>query len=98
MIESRWSPLVLRNARTRVPSSSSDGRHCRFLDVRVAIEGGFDLAELDAIAALLDHAVAAAQKAEVAVGLALDDVAGAVPARAVGVFEEHAAFCSGRFQ
>ena len=74
------------------------GRHRRFLDRRMAIEGGFDLAELDAVAALLDHPVAAAEEAEIAVRPRAGRVARAVPARAVGIFEEHTAFCSGRFQ
>ena len=42
------------------------GDDAGFGNLRVAVQRGFDFAELDAIAAALDHAVAAAVEQEVA--------------------------------
>jgi len=53
-----------------------------FLDRGMAIESGFDFAELDAVAPSLDHAVAAPEVRVVAVGSFHHDVTGLVPAAA----------------
>src|SRR5262245_53660138 len=62
-----------------------DGDDRGFSNILMLIQAALDFAELDAITALLDHAVAATEILVVAVSVKRDDVAGLVPARAVGV-------------
>ena len=51
----------------------------RAIDPLVAIERRLDLAQLDPVAALLDHPVAAAVEGEAAGAVLADQVAGAIP-------------------
>ena len=61
------------------------------------VERPLDLAELNAVAAPLDHPVTASD-VDVALGRnPADDVPGVIPGRAVA-FEEHGGLTSGRFQ
>ena len=59
----------------------------RVADVGVGPEGGFDLAEFDAVPAEFDLGVAAAEEFEGAIGAVAAEVAGAIPAVAMVVDE-----------
>src|SRR6267142_3959395 len=63
-----------------VPGSIFTRQHHGLTDPRVPVEQGFDLAELDAIAAQLHLAVAPAQKFDIAIGAIARHVAGPVEA------------------
>ena len=52
------------------------GDHSDAVDGLVPVEGGFDFAEFDPVAALLDHPVAAAVEAMASLAVAADKVAG----------------------
>ncbi len=60
----------------REPLSDDDG--CGVPDRRVLLEHGFDLGELDPVAAHLHHVVAPAEEVELAVGADADDIPGAI--------------------
>ena len=69
-------------ARTRLARDDNG-----FTDHRVGIEGGLDLAELDAEASDLDLCVDASEELEVAIGQPAGEVAGAVEAGGAGGIE-----------
>ena len=82
MIDFFWSGLSATNAAIETPDFVGLGHDAGAVDAVVAIEGRLDLAELDPVAALLDHPVAAAVELEAAGAVVADQVAGAIPARA----------------
>ena len=79
----------------RDPHFAVPGHDARPVDAGVAIKGRLDFPQLDAIAAFLDHPVAAAVELEAAAADILDEIAGPVPASAVVVEKKAAAVSSG---
>ena len=88
MIDFFWPGLSATNASIETPGLARPGHDPDAVDRLVAIEGRLDLAQLDPVAAALDHPVAAAVELEAAGAVVAHQVAGAIPARAVGVDEE----------
>ena len=80
MIDFFWSGLSATNAAIETPDVVGLGHDGGAVDAVVAIEGRLDLAQLDPVAALLDHAVAAAVELVAARAVIDDQVAGAIPA------------------
>ena len=83
MIDRFWSGLRATNAAIETPDVVGPGDDGGPVDAVVAVERRLDLAQLDPVAALLDHPVAAAVELVAARSVVDDQVAGAVPAAAV---------------
>ena len=67
MIDRFWSGLSATNAAIETPAFVGLGHDPGAVDAVMAIKGRLDLAQLDSIAAFLDHPVAAAVKLEATV-------------------------------
>ena len=80
MIDFFWSGLSATNAAIEMPDFVGLGHDAGPVDTVVSIEGRLDLAELDPVAALLDHPVSPAVELEAARAVIANQVAGAVPA------------------
>src|SRR5262245_39196338 len=65
----------------RIPSAYDSGTS----DFLVAVQGGFDLAELDPVSAPLDHPIAPPVKLQAAAAVIEHEVTRPVPERAAGV-------------
>ena len=81
MIDPLRSGFMATNAAIDDARVVGPGDDRRAVDPLVAVEGRLDLAQLDPVAALLDHPVAAAVEREAAGAVVDDEVAGAIPAR-----------------